>query len=251
VKPVQRIKKRQRGSVNHRKSEIEDSFSINSSKPSSVYDAYYDNDVGYGEFHDQTNGYDESEYIMDEDASSDFVYGNAEGHDDNADDDQNAEIPTPIVTLNENININSTKSSRPLPKLMRATPGHFLNKASFGGERSSSASLPDMSVPNFSLTGQLFQVQTPGGSGGVKKVKSEGSGSGSEQGGNYPCDICGKVFSHHRSMNDHKKMHTGDTRCPICQKTFSKVANLRAHYKAQHLDHVGVSLESVRGNILP
>jgi len=139
-----------------------------------------------------------------------------------------SELPVPIVTLQETSA--SGKAVRPPPKLMRATPGHFFKSFGNGSSSSSSATL--------SNTGKT-----------KIKVKTDGSSSGGEQNssGHYPCDICGKIFSHHRSMNDHKKMHTGDTQCPICQKTFSKVANLRAHYRAQHQQNVGYSLEELKG----
>lgn len=118
----------------------------------------------------------------------------------------------------------------------------------------------DMSTPSFSLTQQLLQqnvlslISSSNGttevirsnatlkSGGV--AGAPGSVSSAESGGMmkldsstlppYVCDVCGKRYVHHRSLNDHKKSHTGATRCPVCNKSFSKVANMRAHFAAQH-----------------
>ncbi|CAL8087931.1 unnamed protein product [Orchesella dallaii] len=124
------------------------------------------------------------------------------------------------------------------------------------------SSQADMSTPSFSLTQQLLQqnVLCLISSNGTEVIKSS-IGSNSNGGGNnsttrisaiavqpssgngvgeqaqvapYVCDICGKRYVHHRSLNDHKKSHTGATRCPVCNKSFSKVANMRAHYAAQH-----------------
>jgi hypothetical protein len=50
----------------------------------------------------------------------------------------------------------------------------------------------------------------------------------------HACDICGRRYMHRRSLNDHNKSHTEETKCSYCYKKFSKVANLRAHIAAQH-----------------
>lgn len=128
------------------------------------------------------------------------------------------------------------------------------------------ASVNEMSTPSFSLTQQLLQqnvlslissngptevVKRENGSGSFARVSAisvQSSQASSSNGGGasitlvdqpavvapYVCDICGKRYVHHRSLNDHKKSHTGATRCPVCNKSFSKVANMRAHYQAQH-----------------
>lgn len=129
------------------------------------------------------------------------------------------------------------------------------------------AGVNEMSTPSFSLTQQLLQqnvlslissngptdggIKRENGSGSFARVSAisvQSSQASSSNGGGasitlvdqpavvapYVCDVCGKRYVHHRSLNDHKKSHTGATRCPVCNKSFSKVANMRAHYQAQH-----------------
>ena len=52
--------------------------------------------------------------------------------------------------------------------------------------------------------------------------------------GGYSCNICGRSYSHHKSLNDHRKMHEGRTSCHLCGKVATKVADLRAHLFLVH-----------------
>ncbi|CAG7828106.1 unnamed protein product [Allacma fusca] len=91
-----------------------------------------------------------------------------------------------------------------------------------------------------SLGGKIGSTPVPGlvtvtGSAVMEDLNCGGANA-ADAGGPFVCDLCGKRYVHHRSLNDHKKFHTGATTCQYCNKAFSKVANLRAHILAQHKD---------------
>lgn len=103
--------------------------------------------------------------------------------------------------------------------------------------RSESASSPSNRVSAITVQTSLEQYPCPRPgslSSGSSSSASKTDTSQPTVAAPYVCDVCGKRYVHHRSLNDHKKSHTGATRCPVCNKSFSKVANMRAHYQAQH-----------------
>lgn len=53
----------------------------------------------------------------------------------------------------------------------------------------------------------------------------------------FYCDICGKGFSHHGSVRQHRTIHLGTTKCPVCNGVFSRVSNLKRHILQQHSSH--------------
>ena len=45
----------------------------------------------------------------------------------------------------------------------------------------------------------------------------------------FPCDICGKEFYKRNKLNEHMKVHEGETTCDLCHKVFSNVGTMRKH----------------------
>lgn len=52
----------------------------------------------------------------------------------------------------------------------------------------------------------------------------------------YLCTICGKLFAHEKSYEQHKNVHTGRTKCPICDKILCRKYQLKIHLQKQHKD---------------
>lgn len=54
---------------------------------------------------------------------------------------------------------------------------------------------------------------------------------------NVPCDVCGRMFSTRRNVEDHKRIHTGERPyvCNVCGKTFKQKASLFVHNRT-HTD---------------
>ncbi|XP_063232783.1 protein tramtrack, beta isoform-like isoform X3 [Bacillus rossius redtenbacheri] len=55
-----------------------------------------------------------------------------------------------------------------------------------------------------------------------------------EDGRQFVCKICGKVFRRQNSCYDHMALHQGSTRCAICQLVLSRKGNMRRHMKIVH-----------------
>ena len=45
----------------------------------------------------------------------------------------------------------------------------------------------------------------------------------------FPCDICDKEFYQRNKLNEHKRVHDGDTTCDLCNKVFYNVSTMRKH----------------------
>lgn len=247
---VQRQRMKEQGRL--RQSDVEDCYSQNSSKTPSVSDLYNENEQAYeGDgavaslSPEGSNGFNEVGLVD----QAFGTYEQEEDYDGQMDQDEGldgqykydlGETKLPTATL-------KTGNSRPLPKLVKATPGS-LAMASAAGQRNmpnlGSIEGTGISTPSFSLTREILQTHQSGPPLGVQlrkmmKIVVDNSAppGTSDQAAPYVCDLCGKRYVHHRSLNDHKKSHTGATRCPICNKSFSKVANMRAHYSAQHMSN--------------
>lgn len=48
------------------------------------------------------------------------------------------------------------------------------------------------------------------------------------------CNICSKVFSHPYSLQQHKPVHSGNTKCHICSAVLSRKYHLKLHMKTRH-----------------
>lgn len=60
----------------------------------------------------------------------------------------------------------------------------------------------------------------------------------------YLCTICGKLFSHEKSYEQHKNVHKGRTKCPICDKVLCRKYQLKVHLEKQHKDE-NISLDGI------
>ncbi|KAJ9587694.1 hypothetical protein L9F63_018874, partial [Diploptera punctata] len=50
----------------------------------------------------------------------------------------------------------------------------------------------------------------------------------------FDCSVCGKVFRHPKSLRQHRKTHTGETKCPVCYMVMSRKYELRVHLRKRH-----------------
>lgn len=167
---------------------------------------------------------------------------------------------------NKGVGVAATMTVNAVPEDLSQSSHAAAAAAAAAAVSAANSAAGEMSTPSFSLTQQLLQqnvLSLISSNGGTEVIKTNGFSSNNKvasysNGGNgfissgssnegsikaeagtsvpapYVCDICGKRYVHHRSLNDHKKSHTGATRCQVCKKSFSKVANLRAHVQAQH-----------------
>lgn len=81
--------------------------------------------------------------------------------------------------------------------------------------------------PSTSSISTPVALATNGSGSGGSSSNAAGNGTGAAEQcpliAPYVCDVCGKRYVHHRSLNDHKKSHTGATRCPVCNKVLQKI----------------------------
>ncbi len=54
----------------------------------------------------------------------------------------------------------------------------------------------------------------------------------------FQCQICGKTFKNRKYLNQHHKIHTGESRraCPVCGKVFASPGGLFSHKKNVHAE---------------
>merc|ERR1712183_91094 len=56
---------------------------------------------------------------------------------------------------------------------------------------------------------------------------------------NYPCDICGKLFTRANTLRTHRKIHEGikQFQCLYCVSVYGEKRNLMNHITKNHPDH--------------
>ena len=59
---------------------------------------------------------------------------------------------------------------------------------------------------------------------------SNSSGKGKE----IICSTCGKAYVNIRSLQMHRKVHTGETTCPICNKVMNRTSDIKRHIQMVH-----------------
>ena len=55
------------------------------------------------------------------------------------------------------------------------------------------------------------------------------------------CPVCGVTYYHRRTLREHMKRHSGETRCPVCYQEFGMKNSVRRHMVIKH----GMSKEAV------
>lgn len=48
------------------------------------------------------------------------------------------------------------------------------------------------------------------------------------------CSVCGKKFTHKKSLELHMVVHAGKTECPVCKKVLSRQYELKRHLRNSH-----------------
>ncbi|XP_067007248.1 protein bric-a-brac 2 isoform X4 [Anabrus simplex] len=50
----------------------------------------------------------------------------------------------------------------------------------------------------------------------------------------FPCNICGKLMRHWKSLDLHMKIHSGETKCHVCNKVLNRSYALKLHLSKVH-----------------
>ncbi len=63
---------------------------------------------------------------------------------------------------------------------------------------------------------------------------SSGSSGGGKGNKEIVCSTCGKAYVNIRSLQMHRKVHTGETTCPICNKVMNRTSDIKRHIQMVH-----------------
>ncbi len=78
------------------------------------------------------------------------------------------------------------------------------------------------------------------GEGDGASASGDASADPSAKPKNFPCEICGKVFSKSSSLTQHHRIHSEERpfKCMLCERTFRQSGNLTKHIKSHKTAHL-------------